>query len=108
MIANNDKEIIMTSILEIIELRSVIKNKQEVIILIENLLENELNQSNIEMKIYTHATFTTDYSVHIYYQIEEESSFESNLAYELSTFLRDYGLVSRNTWIEKKQRRKNE
>lgn len=98
----------MTNILEIIELRSVIKNKHEVIILIENLLENELNQTNVEMKIYTHASFITDYSVHLYYKVDDESSFESNLGYELSTYLRDYGLVSRNTWIEKKQRGKSE
>lgn len=98
----------MTNILEIIELRSVIKNKQEVIILIENILENELNQTNIEMKIYTHASFITDYSVHLHYQVDDEETIETNLGYELSTFLRDYGLVSRNTWIEKKHRKKNE
>ena len=98
----------MTNILEIIELRSVIKNKQEVIILIEDLLENELNQTDVEMKIYTHASFITDYSVHLYYQVEDDVSFESNLGYVLSTYLSDYGLVSRNTWIEKKQRKKNE
>lgn len=96
----------MTSILEIIELRSVIKNKHEVISLIENLLENELNQTNIEMKIYTHTTFVTDYSVHLYYQINDDRNFESKLGYELSTYLRDYGLVSRNVWIEKKMERK--
>ncbi|MCW8850964.1 MAG: hypothetical protein OQJ81_13385 [Melioribacteraceae bacterium] len=95
----------MKSILEIIELRSVIKNKQEVIKLIENVLENDLNQTNIEMKIYTHTSFVTDYSVHLYYQINDDKNIESNLGHELSTYLRDYGLVSHNVWIEKNRKK---
>jgi len=91
----------MKNILEIIELRSVIKNKGEVIKLIENVLDNELNETNIDMKIYTHTSFVTDYSVHLYYKMDDDKNFESNLGYELSTYLRDYGLVSRNIWIEK-------
>ena len=45
------KEITMTKILEIIELRSVIKNRQQLIILIEDLLETEFNKPNINIKI---------------------------------------------------------
>ena len=99
----------MTSVLEIIELRSVIKNRHEVISLIENLLKNELKVTNIDMKIYTHTSFITDYSVHLCYQVDDDTSYESKLGYELSTYLRDYGLVSHNIWIEKKlERKKNE
>lgn len=98
----------MTSILEIIELRSVIKNKHEVISLIEGLLENEINKTDVDIKIFTHSTFITDYSVHLYYQVDDKELKESNLGYELSANLSEYGLISHNTWIEKKKGIKGE
>ena len=40
--------------------------------MIEDLLENEFNKSNIEIKIYTHSKFITDYSIHLNYELEED------------------------------------
>ena len=99
----------MKRILEIIELRSVIKNRDQVIILIEDLLENEFNKPNMEIKIYTHSKFITDYSIHLNYEVEEDIDQENYLGYELSEYLREFGLVSHNIWIEENIRgNKNE
>ena len=97
----------MKRILEIIELRSVIKNRDQVIILIEDLLENEFSKPNMEIKIYTHSKFITDYSIHLNYEVEEDLNQESYLGHELSAYLREYGLVSHNIWTEEKIKGKN-
>jgi hypothetical protein len=103
------KEKIMKRILEIIELRSVIKNRYQLIKLIEDLLENVFRKPNMEIKIYTHSKFITDYSIHLNYGVEEELNEESYLGHELSSYLREYGLVSHNIWIEENIRgNKNE
>lgn len=97
----------MKRILEIIELRSVIKNRDQVIILIEDLLENEFSKPNMEIRIYTHAKFITDYGIHLNYEVEDNLNEESYLGHELSAYLREYGLVSHNIWIEEKINGKN-
>lgn len=97
----------MKNILEIIELRSVIKNRKEVIMLVEDLLETEFNKPNMEINIYTHSKFITDYSIHLNYEVEEDLNQESYLGYELSEHLREYGLVSHNIWIEENIRGNN-
>ena len=99
----------MENILEIIELRSVKKNKAQVLDLIEKLLTGEINKIDTNIKIYTHNTIETDYSIHIYYKTNGNETFESKLGYELTSYLKDYGLVSHNIWIDRNlEEEKNE
>ena len=108
ILANKIEERKVRKVLEIIELRSVIKNREQLIILIENLLDNEFNKPNMEIKIYTHSTFVTDYCINLSYEVEDNLTQESYLGYELSANLRECGLVNHNIWIEEKLRGKND
>ena len=91
----------MVNILDVIELRSVKKDNPQILELIDKLLADEANNTDTKINIYTHNTIETDYSIHINYKIKMNESFESKLGYELTSYLKDYGLVSHNIWIEK-------
>jgi len=89
------------NILEVIELRSVKKNKPQVLELFDKLFGKEIEKTDMTIKIFTHSTIETDYSIHIYYKGEKEENFESMLGYKISSYLKEYGLVNYNIWIDK-------
>ena len=93
--------------LEIIELRSSNKNDQ---ILSERLTRfiDDLNREseNYSLKLYRHATVGTDWSVHLHYQLEINTTSPSKLGLKIAPVLKEFGLVHHSIWSEEKRRKK--
>lgn len=91
----------MIKILEIIELRAVKKNKQDILGIIEKLHGDQITDRKIAIKIYSHSSIETDYSIHLYYEKETDENLGTELGYKLTTDLKEFGLVNHNIWIDK-------
>jgi len=88
--------------LEIIELRSV-GDKRAVIELQLKSLINEVNQEarQQKIKVYSHLTVETDFSIHLHNDSKSADISGSPLGQRLASALREYGLVNHSVWIEK-------
>jgi hypothetical protein len=91
----------MVNMLEVIELRSVKKDKPQILELIDKLSGDDIKKTDMTIKIFTHSIIETDYSIHLYYKTSSHENFGSELGYELTSYLKDYGLVSHNIWIDR-------
>jgi hypothetical protein len=98
----------MIKILEIIEVRSVKKNKHNILDFIDKLLSDQITDRNVAIKIYSHSTSETDYSIHLYYEKDSDENLGAKLGYTLTEDLKEFGLVSHNIWIDKITGEKNE
>ena len=98
----------MIKILEIIEVRSVKKNKHNIVDFIDKLLSDQITDRNFAIKIYSHSTIETDYSIHLYYEKESAENLGTKLGYKLTEDLKEFGLVNHNVWIDKITGEKNE
>ena len=91
----------MIKILEIIELRSVKKNKQNILDFIDKLHSDQISDRKIVVKIYSHSSIETDYSIHLCYEKESDENLGTELGYKLTEDLKEFGLVNHNIWIDK-------
>ena len=98
----------MIKILEIIEVRSVKKGKQNILDFIDELLNGQIIDKKIAIKIYSHSTIETDYSIHLYYEKGSGENLGAKLGYKLTEDLKEFGLVNHNIWIDKFSGEKNE
>ena len=87
--------------LEIIELRSVTKDKNTLISQIEQIL-CELRQEFKEKDIhsYSRIQIETDYSIHLFHEAETIDPGGSEIGLRLATILREFGLVNHSIWQE--------
>lgn len=87
--------------LEIIELRSVTKNKGILISQIEQIL-SDLRQEFKEKDVHTYSRIhiETDYSIHLFHEAETIEPYGSEIGLRLATILKEYGLVNHSIWKE--------
>ena len=83
--------------LEIIELRSVGS--------LESQLKNLINKVNKAskyktIKIYSHTTVETDFSIHLFHDSKKGENSGSRLGLRLASALKEFGLVNYSTWIK--------
>ncbi len=81
--------------LEIIELRSVDSNRE----LLESKLQNLINEVNQEarqqkIKLYSHKSVETDFSIHLFHDSTNIDNSGSELGLHLTSALKEFGLVS--------------
>lgn len=87
--------------MEIIELRSVGSNRK----LLESQLQNLVDRVNKTskhktIKIYSHTTVETDFSIHIFHDSKNVENNGSPLGLRLASSLRVFGLVNHSIWFE--------
>ena len=88
--------------LEIIELRSVGSNRT----LLESQLQSLINEVSQEatqqkIKVYSHITVETDFSIHLYHDSKEADISGSPLGQRLASALKEFGLVNHSVWVER-------
>ena len=87
--------------LEIIELRSVDNNRDQLESQLKKLIhevEGELKMQNV--KGYVRVMLDTDYSIHIFHDSKELENDGSPLGLRIASALKEYGLVDQSLWIE--------
>jgi hypothetical protein len=87
--------------LEIIELRSVNRNRD----LLKSQLRNLINEAEQEakkqaIKVYSRVMIDTDFSIHLLHDSKKPENSGSPLGLNLATALKDFGLVNHSVWIE--------
>ncbi len=88
--------------LEIIEIRSVGKNRTEMELQLKNLIDEVKQETRQQaIKVYSHITVETDFSIHLYNDSKSADISGSPLGQRLVSALREYGLVNHSVWIEK-------
>jgi len=88
--------------LEIIELRSVGSDRE----LLESQLQNLTNELDKEtkkqaIKVYSHTTVETDFSIHLLHDSKEADIGGSPLGLHLASALKKFGLVNHSVWVER-------
>jgi len=96
--------------LEIITLRSPERTKRErVDTLIAGMRRSDGLADGpshlIEIRTFYHSVVETDLSIHIYWEADEESQYESPLSQRISSALRTMGLLNHSAWIERSTRK---
>ena len=89
--------------LEIIEVRSM-KGNKNVLESIQQLLHRF--QQKPFFTIYKHGSFETDTSIHMVHDSEKPNVMGSELGLQLSTALKELGLVNHSVWIKINSREK--
>jgi hypothetical protein len=56
-----------------------------------------------EIRIYRHATWETDWSLHLHWESEQPRKDGSALGLRLSQTLAEFGLVDHSAWIEESE-----
>ena len=87
--------------LEIIELRSVNRNRD----LLKSQLRNLINEAEQEakkqaIKVYSRVMVDTDFSIHLFHDSKKVENSGSPLGLNLVTALKEFGLVNHSVWIE--------
>ena len=87
--------------MEIIELRSVGSNRK----LLESQLQNLVDRVNKAskhktIKIYSHTTVETDFSIHLFHDSKKLENSGSQLGLRLASTLKEFGLVNHSVWFE--------
>ena len=87
--------------LEIIELRSVNKNRE----LLKSQLPNLINEVDKEakkqaIKVYSRVIVDTDFRIHLFHNSNKIDNSGSPLGLRLASALKEFGLVNHSIWIE--------
>lgn len=88
--------------LEIIELRTVGKNRAAMELQLYSLIDevkHKMRQHAI--KVYCHISVETDFSIHLYTDSVSADYGGSPLGQRLASALGEFGLVNHSVWIEK-------
>ena len=91
--------------IEIIELRSVSHRY----VLQELDVENFLTDASLAVKpcainVYRHGTIETDVSIHLLYDSKQVDIYGSVLGEQLTSFLKEFGLVNHTVWVNTSQK----
>jgi hypothetical protein len=87
--------------IEIIELRLSCNDQVLEELNIPGLIaEVEKNMKSLSVKLYRHASITTDYSIHFVYSTEYIDVNGSPLGLCLVSALKEYGLINHSVWFE--------
>lgn len=88
--------------LEIIELRSVGKNRTEMELQLNNLIAEVKQETRQQaIKVYSHITVETDFSIHLHSDSKSADIGGSPLGQRLVSALKECGLVNHSVWVEK-------
>ena len=87
--------------LEIIELRTVLKNNALEAYLAQWLAEAAAGEKKHKIRIYRHAELENDYSIHFQYDPRTADNELAVLAQRLASVLKEFGLVNHTIWIER-------
>ena len=87
--------------LEIIELRSVNRNRE----LLKSQLPNLINEVDKEakkqaIKVYSRVIVDTDFRIHLFHNSNKIDNSGSPLGLRLASALKEFGLVNHSIWIE--------
>jgi hypothetical protein len=85
--------------IEIIKLRTAGGVPESLKDFLSGLLKNG-SPGPREAKLYRHAAWETDWSLHLYWESEELEKDGSKLGLRLSQTLAEFGLVDHSIWIE--------
>ena len=87
--------------LEIIELRSVGRNRELLEFQLQKLTK-EVNKENERqtIKIYSHVAIDTDFSIHLLHDSNKADLNGSSLGTYLVSTLKEFGLINHSIWIE--------
>jgi hypothetical protein len=90
-------------VLEIIELRSSNKDHESLGEKLNSLI-NHLNKEikNYKVKLYRHLLVETDWSFHVQFQTEADTTSPSPLGLRIASVLQEFGLVHHSMWSEEK------
>lgn len=85
--------------LEIIELRSIKHDKRELELQLKNLI-NKIKQEfpQIKIKLYSHISIDTDFSIHIFSDLNEYIKDPGVL---IKSSLNEFGITNVSIWIER-------
>jgi hypothetical protein len=87
--------------IEIIELRLRCNNQVLKELNIPGLIaEVEKKTKPFTIKLYRHGSLTTDYSLHLVYNMEKIDVNGSPLGLRLVSALKEFGLINHNVWFE--------
>ncbi len=89
--------------IEIITLRSPDTGKGSTADAVSKLVVEGMGSDSdrrVRIKIYRHAAFDTDISLHLLHDSRQSDGQPSSLGQRLATALKEFGLVSHNVWIE--------
>jgi uncharacterized protein YicC (UPF0701 family) len=87
--------------LEIIELRSVNRNRE----LLKSQLPNLINEVDKEakkqaIKVYSRVIVDTDFRIHLFHNSNKIDNSGSPLGLRLASALKEFGLVNHSIWVE--------
>ncbi|MCK4446085.1 MAG: hypothetical protein KAW56_03280 [Candidatus Marinimicrobia bacterium] len=83
--------------LEIIELRFGGNNRERLESQLQTLIDEAKQQA---IKVYSHVTVETDFSIHLRHDSKRADVSGSPLGLRLASVLKEYGLVNHSVWIE--------
>ena len=87
--------------LEIIEIRTTGKNREEVEAHFQKLMFVINREKKLQVKVYTHLNLDTDISIHIIHISQTIDKSGSSLALHIRSAMNKYGLINHSIWIEK-------
>lgn len=85
--------------IEIIKLRSAGKAPEPLKAFLSAIATNG-RSGPTKMRLYRHATWETDWSLHLHWESEKSQKSGSALGLHLSQALKEFGLVDHSIWIE--------
>jgi hypothetical protein len=86
--------------LEIIELRSVERNRELLeshLQKLNNMVAKESEKQSI--KIYSRVMLDTDFGIHLFHDSKEVENSGSSLGLRLASNLKEFGLVNHSIWL---------
>ena len=87
--------------LEIVELRSLNCEKEEIRDAVKTILDSAHREFHVDaIRVYRHTAVGTDMAVHILHEAGTVLPGGSRLGYELTEFLRGFGLVHHELWMQ--------
>lgn len=85
--------------IEIIKLRNAGKVPESLKRFLSGLLKNAPPEL-IEVRLYRHASWETDWALHLHWETEQPEKNGSALGLHLSQALKEFGLIDHSIWIE--------
>jgi hypothetical protein len=85
--------------IEIIKLRSAGKASESLKAFLSAIRKNR-QSGPTEVRIYRHAAWHTDWSLHLHWESEQPGKGGSALGLRLSRALEEFGLIDHSTWVE--------
>jgi len=85
--------------IEIIKLRSAGRDPESLKAYLSSIAKSD-QRGLAEIRIYRHAAWETDWSLHLHLESEQPEKNGSALGLRLSQALKEFGLIDHSIWIE--------